>query len=89
MSLIPFGSENSTASSSVNHEVSSGQLSGRQSVVRGGVPQRGLNTPLGLVQRLVGVDGGSDVGARVSRYPDQWKVDGLDDVSGAPGILNH
>ena len=89
MSLTPFGGENSAADSSVDHEVSSGQLSGRWSIVWGGVPWRGATTPLGLMWRFVSINGGSDVGARVCRYPDLRKVNGLDNISGAAGILNH
>ena len=48
MSLKPFGSENSTGGSSIDHEVFSGQLSGRWSVVWGRVPWRWVTTPLGL-----------------------------------------
>ena len=89
MGLTPFGSENSAASYSIDHEVSSGQLSRWRSIVWGGVSWRGVNAPLGLVQRLVGIDFSSDVGARVCGYLDLWKVDGLDDISGAPCFFDH
>ena len=48
MSFAPFGGEDGTAHSGIDHEVSSVQLSGQWSIVWGEVPRRGTTTPLRL-----------------------------------------
>ena len=53
MGFTPFGSENGTAGSGVYHEVSSGQLSGRWSIVQGGFLGGGLPPHLDLGRGLL------------------------------------
>ena len=54
-----------------------------------GIPRSRVAAPLGLGERLVGIDRGSDVRAGIRRYLNLRKVNRFDDIPGVSCFLDH